>query len=35
MITRQDAIAAKDGMDAHKPADMQLRVRSVNFQDLR
>ncbi|KAI9782205.1 MAG: hypothetical protein M1839_005319 [Geoglossum umbratile] len=27
MITRQDAIAAKDGMDSHKPADMQLRTR--------
>jgi hypothetical protein len=36
MITRQDAIAAKDGMDAHKPADMQLRVRFlVDFRRFR
>jgi hypothetical protein len=26
MISRHDALAAKEGMELHKPADLQLRV---------
>ena len=29
MITRRDAMAAKDGMERYKSPEMQLRVRSV------
>ena len=30
MITRHDAVAARDGMDSYKSGDMQLRVSNVN-----
>ena len=29
MISREEAIVAKEGMEHHKSTDMQLRVRSV------
>lgn len=31
MITRRDAMAAKDGMERFKSPDMQLRVRVLDF----
>ena len=31
MVTRQDAMAAKEGMEHYKSPEMQLRVRSVTY----
>ena len=30
MITRHDAVAARDGMESYKSGDMQLRVSNLN-----
>jgi protein NRD1 len=34
MVSRRDAVAAKDAMESNRTPDSQLRVRSVNWRNL-